>query len=330
VDKVALEKLTNEELRWFRDLLFSEIDSWFTADIACCESCYDDFVARWPLVYSANDAEFQKCGIPLTSLYRGSRLREEYSEEQFEVLIAEVDCPRCCRKLDSNIWIYNFPFDIDVEHVEEQFDEIAALAREAPFLLLRHPFAGEIESAIARAATGIVPKVLTYPACRARASLGITPAAFGRPPKEKTDEGRYNHAGRPVWYVSTDLQTAIEEMRKKPCSIAELRIGTPLRILDLVEVGSATKGEPIIGALCYSALVSARHDDVGQYRPHYVVSRFVADCARHSKIDAIRYPSTRSAPGHNVVILNDSVPEPCESDVVRYHVFDGTKTWELR
>jgi len=63
-------KLTEEELEfWFEDEFYAALETWFAADIACCEGCYDDFLKLWPHAYSADNAEFQCSEISLELFY---------------------------------------------------------------------------------------------------------------------------------------------------------------------------------------------------------------------------------------------------------------------
>ena len=34
---------------FFEDDFIRELDSWFTADIKCCNNCYEDFLESWPI-----------------------------------------------------------------------------------------------------------------------------------------------------------------------------------------------------------------------------------------------------------------------------------------
>lgn len=71
----------------FEELFMHELESWFTADIACCDNCHDDFVAEWPYAYSADGARFQCDSIDLHCFYSGSRLADSYTEEEFQKLL---------------------------------------------------------------------------------------------------------------------------------------------------------------------------------------------------------------------------------------------------
>lgn len=58
----------------------------------------------------------------------------------------------------------------------------------------------------------------------------------------------------------------------------------------------------MLASIIYSSLLSAPQDNIGWKRPEYILSRFVGDCALAAGFDAIKYPSTRSSLGYNLVI----------------------------
>ncbi len=208
-----------ERRRWFPDDFFAELDSWFSTDIACCDQCHDEFVAIWPHAYSADDGEFQKAGIPLTAFYDGSRLRQSYTMEEFCDFVGDLSCPRCGGELTHNVWPYNLPFSVE-PGFEEAISEIAKLAEETPFLLLKHAFADRVLSAISR--LGMATSETHFGKSLFRARSGLVPeeaSQFALPPANVVREGRYNHTGSPVLYLGSDEETCIEEMRRATCTI---------------------------------------------------------------------------------------------------------------
>jgi RES domain-containing protein len=147
---------------------------------------------------------------------------------------------------------------------------------------------------------------------------------FDFPPTHLVQEGRYNHAGHPVLYLGSDVETCQAELRNDPCLVLEFEMLEELRILDLIdpytEDKSAFANADLLNCLVYSSLISARQEEAGWHRPHYVVSRFIADCARVSGIDAIRYPSTRrSASNFNLAVVNSELRLASSSKVVAFH-----------
>jgi hypothetical protein len=286
------------------DVLFEEeVDSWFTADIACCGSCYNEFCSRWPLVY-LRDANFQESGIDLfPSFYSGSRMNQLFSEQDFQALIQKVECPRCGAPLNNMIWPYSFNFNLP-DDFEQAIDEIGKIVNSTPFLLLQHSFAKLVLREVNAIGDGLAPSLpeLHYRARSCRFLNSPTFEAFLPPPPSKTGEGRYNHAGLPVLYVATDPATCCLELGspKDGVFFAQVRFLRPIRILDLRDQNLESN---LLKAALQSSLLSAPSDQEGWHRPEYVFSRFLADCALASGIDAIKYPSVHSTRGDNLVVL---------------------------
>ncbi len=294
----------------FEEIFWHELESWFSSEIACCDECYDDFLSIWPHAYSADNATFQKSSIDLDSFYSGSYLRDTFTKEQFDELIRHILCPRCGASLQANIWPYNFPFTVP-DDIERSIQELGKIAKSTPFLLLNHPFAKETFEMLTNISKTIQPTQLKEYLYRARlvgADVKESPTCFQPPPKDRTTEGRYNHAGNPVLYLASDLETCHSEMRMKTCIIAEIQIIKPLTILDLVDSEKSHEDfYNALSSLCYSALTSAKQSSEGWHKPEYVFSRFVADCCRQAKIQAIQYPSTRmTKQSFNLVIIDEN------------------------
>lgn len=306
-ERSALEE---EDRYWFEELFYRDLESWFSSDIACCDNCYDEFLESWPHAYAADDAAFQRSGIDLSCFYSGSRLQEVYTEEEFFRFLKLIECPRCGEGIKYNIWPYSFPFDL-VEGFEEYLIEISELSQKTPFLILEHSFAKEIYRALKNLSESSEPIALSSNFYRARASASITKydiEEFDFPPDKVVSEGRYNHAGIPVLYLGSTPETCFHEMREVACHIAEIRINKVIKVLDLVDSHDAhEEHHDLLNTLVYSALMSAKQDDTGWYRPKYVFSRFISDCAKSVGFDAIRYPSTRvGSESYNLVILSQS------------------------
>ena len=289
-----------------------EVESWFSADIACCDNCYDDFIAKWPYAYSAKNAEFQCNSIGLDCFYSGSRLRDSFTEKEFWQLLPTIKCPNCGNSLTYNIWPYELPFIPRRDH-EDTLEEIATLSRKAPFLLLTHPFCKEVYAAISKVASDCTAEIIKTRMFRGRSfPIGSDPLLidFDRPPPERVKEGRYNHAGDPVLYSASTDETCRAEMRHtKNLCIASYEFPVPLKILDLMEPDEADHDfSDLFSFLVYSALLSAKSQDREFSRPEYVFSRFIKDCARNTGFAAIKFPSTRvGEASFNLVLIEPSL-----------------------
>ncbi|MFU1519861.1 RES family NAD+ phosphorylase [Vreelandella alkaliphila] len=198
-----------------------------------------------------------------------------------------------------------------VEGFEEYLIEISNLSQKTPFLILKHSFAKEIYNALENLSKSSEPIALSSSLYRARASASMNTyeiSEFDFPPGQVVSEGRYNHAGIPALYLGSTPETCFYEMREVACYIAEVKINKAIKVLDLVDSYDAhEEHHDLLNTLVYSALMSAKQDDTGWYRPKYVFSRFISDCAKSVGFDAIRYPSTRvGSESYNLVILSQS------------------------
>lgn len=296
----------------FNDILAEEIDSDFTSSICCCDDCYEDFARRWPGV-EMHDVEFQTNAMSVDYCVEQSRLVQLYTAAELRTLKRLVVCPRCGTYVRDSIHIFEHPFD-RVEEIEESIDELASIGSATPFLLLEHPFARNILEAVRDLFADNAPKLMPGTFFRARKSADIAKlgqslsdvATFGPAPPGVIGEGRFNHAGAPMIYLATTLETALLEIGtlSELFSVAELALDGEYKILDLVEIDDGSDARIPILAMAKSVLVAAPRIDRGWLRPEYVFSRFVADCAKSAGFDAIRYASTKSGDGENYVLLS--------------------------
>jgi len=298
------EEMTLEDKRVFFNVFFAEeFDSIFSADIICCENCVHDFIKFWPRVN--NDINFQSYSVPINSLYSMMRFSNFITEEEFIKFSSELTCPRCDNKLNCIIYPYNMPFDVP-DGFEQRIEEIAKISDETPFLLLSHPFALEVYQEIA--SISLSTELATPLNSFYRARLFSDEKILGNndflpPPKEKVVEGRYNHSGRQVLYLSEEPETCFHELRSpnKGVMVASIQINEPIKILDLEQKSQESS---IISLIRWSSLMSSPGEGEGWYKPYYVFTRFVADCAKAAGFDAIRYPSVRFDEGVNLVLLS--------------------------
>ena len=308
---------------WFEEMFYKELESWFSADIACCDDCYEEFLSVWPLAYHANDGEFQKSSIPLDCFYSGSRLSDDFTQAEFDDLVQYIRCSRCGNPLQCNIWTFSFPFDVPADF-EIVLEEVASLARRTPFLLLRNGFCTKVHSAITDLSRSVQATTIDQPLFRGR-PIGPTVLdnlqSFDFPPEDCVMEGRYNHAGMPVLYAASDLTTCIEELRGTSCKILEFIHSSDLKILDLTQPDKLNNEySDLINLLVYSSLLSAKQDHSGWHKPEYIFSRYVADCARDAGFDAIRYYSTRIVKNNfNLVLIDPKLALQSHAQFVRTH-----------
>lgn len=320
-DEAFMDMNENELINTFHEMFFNELESWFSADIACCDNCYNVFLSKWPAVYS-RDLEFQRSGIDLRCFYTGSYLQDVFTVEEFNKFIGSIHCPRCGSSLYANIWPYNFNFNMP-DDFENTLIDISNLAMRTPFIILSHPFAYSTYKEIERLGADAKPVFLDNNFFRARKikeGKVFSNDDFKYPPRAEISEGRYNHAGYPVIYLSDSETTCFYELRKpeEGIAVAEIKIKKPLKILDLFEIGD--KCDNILNAAAWSSLMSSPDEGDGWYKPHYVFTRFIADCTINAGFDGIRYPSIRLGERSNLVLLDG---------IAEWKNIDVTKIWTM-
>ncbi len=321
--------MSSRDIDTFNDIFAEEIDSDFTSSICCCEGCHDDFVRRWPGI-QLHDLEFETNVMSVDYCVEQSRLVQLYTAAELRTLKHFVVCPRCGNYVRESLHIFEHPFD-KVAEIEQAIDELASIASNTPFLLLEHPFARRVLDAVQALSADTSLRTMTGTFFRARKSADITTrgqsladvATFGPAPQSVIGEGRFNHAGAPMIYLSTTFDTALLEIGalNETFTVAELRVDGEYKILDLLELDDSSDARIPILAMANSVLLAAPRIERGWLRPEYVFSRFVADCAKSAGFDAIRYASTKSGDGENYVLLTPN------SDLQKYlHIVDVRET----
>jgi RES domain-containing protein len=296
-----------ERIEIFRDYFDRDIESFFSSTVVCCSKCVDQFEALWPGTVN-HGLQLQYGYMTIDSFLKNSRVQDDFYPEEIQAFAKHLTCPNCDQVLDGEFWIYEHPFDVAPEFWAA-LDEIAALARRSPFLLLTHPFARKVFDTIAVLGATTMPQLINGSYFRARRAEGIpTPKLndFGPPPPRFVEEGRYNHAGHSMLYLAAAEGTALAEVASvgMPYHVAGLLLNVQLKVLDLLLKDDAESDvETLIQCLARSALCAAPRVGEGWLKPEYVFTRYLADCARHARFDAVRYGSTKAPNGSNLVLL---------------------------
>ena len=288
---------------FFEDDFVRELDSWFTADIKCCENCYEDFEANWPM---SLDRMTDANSIEVVNFYEGSRLRDMYTKKQYLDNLYRVQCPRCGCSLESNFWAFEFDFD-DFEDLEWDFHSLKNDIRETPFLVLKNDLANQTYNLLEKLAKSIISEFINVKLFRGRTLTSGNPenSDFLAPPKVITNEGRYNHLGVPVIYAADSKKTCFNELRKPEnhLYIAEFEIKENLKLLDLTNIEEYEESD-LLKAIIVSSVISSKADDNSKHKPEYYFTRFISDCCKYLKFDGIIYPSVQIGIGVNFVLFN--------------------------
>lgn len=305
---LSFEANTEEErVEIFRDYFDRDLESFFSSTIVCCGNCVTSFNALWPGT-AVRDMELQYGHMTISDFLKNSRIRDDFYPEEIEKFASSLKCPNCSHVLDGEFWIYEHPFSVPLDF-RSTLDEIAEIAAQTPFLLLTHGFAREVLDTVLALGRTTEPQMITGSYFRARRAEKIPSPAlanFGAPPARFVEEGRYNHAGHPMWYLAAAEGTALAEVSSPgvPFHVADLTLNMRLKVLDLQIIDEVeTDADSLVQCIARSSLSAAPRTGEGWVKPEYVFTRFVADCARHAGFNAIRYGSTKDRTGSNLVLL---------------------------
>ena len=306
----------------FKEMFEDDLDSWFTADIKCCDECYQDFVNQWPNV------RLRAGCYPIETdfFYEGAkRLRHFYSKEEYLEGIGQLSCPRCGASLRDN-YIYPYEFEFDPpEDFEDKAYELKSIIEETPFIVLKFNLASETFSLIEDFFSKSQSTKITNVLYRGRKIEGRRPIKkdFLAPPKDKTSDGRYNHLGIPVIYAANSAITCYNELRKPKVQIwiSEFLITKKLKLLDLTDIDDYTTKGNLLQAIVWSSLATAKTKSNDWHKPEYYFTRFISDSCKYLGFDGIKYPSVQIGDGFNYVFFDVSLLK--ESDIDRIYKYEN-------
>lgn len=310
------------DIEEFELTFIMDLDSWFSADIACCDKCHEDFVETWPNV-PLRSKSFNP--VPLDAFYDGSkRLKMRYTKAEYQNSIEHLRCPRCDRSLKNNC-MYPFEFDFDEPNdFTMRSYELQEQIRETPFVALKNKLAAETFDILEKLFLATEPKSFDNKLFRGRViqASAVQKSSFLPPPKNVTKDGRYNHTGIPVIYAANNEDTCFNELRKpdEDFWLCEFEIKEELKILDLNEIDDFTEEGNLLQAIVWSSLASSKTDDTNWHKPEYYFTRFISDCCKHLGFDGINYPSVQVGSGNNHVLFNTDLLT--EGNILRYYKYE--------
>ena len=142
-----------------------------------------------------------------------------------------------------------------------------------------------------------------------RTSDVLDSEALAAPIRGVSPGHRFSHAGQRVFYAAETKDVAVAEvigeMKAALVWTQEFKI-TPLEpLLDLtLDIESALdQRHLLIAALLDMNALARPSEDGSTWKPAYLMTQFIADCARKAAYVGIKYSSTRG-PGENIVIFD--------------------------
>lgn len=258
------------------------------------------------------------CSTNLGDLLMDHEVPDELRKE----IISKLRCPRCRSPLEpwqevGTKYAFEHHHEQTVEkamrkHRKKLFDFYGFL-HNFPLLGATHSFGKNILREIRKSPRISLDKPHWFKA-RLNKEHGFGPA-----PPVKVSDQRYNSSGQPRWYLANNAEAAVAEVTQGNTALVQhFDVGHLDGLLDmrswraddervLDEAGDYRSPHGLLlVSLVYGDLLTQRHygDDEGrQWKPEYLVTRFVAEAASASGFAGILCTSVRF-PGENLVVFD--------------------------
>lgn len=246
-------------------------------------------------------------------------------EEQWDSIADNLSCLNC-GSATFEVWSdvgVKSKFDIALDKYIDQtrkkygpaIKEFDSLIEKVPLLAYSHRFGRKIYKDLKESNFPTSSVNGTFYRSRESSSSEIlTKEKLMNPPTGKPQEGRYNHSGQSHLYLSSDSETAIEEVigveQDKLVWVLELEVETVDNILDLSFDWMMTTPEtsPVFFTLCGYDFINRSDRNNDLWKPDYFMTRYIADCAKHLGYNGIKYNSAKKSYVENIVLF---YPDDC-------------------
>ncbi len=126
-------------------------------------------------------------------------------------------------------------------------------------------------------------------------------------------EGRFNHSGQSHLYLSKEKETAKAEIIGEVAGshlvwVQKVNIEKPIdNILDLTFDWTCMtiSTNALLVALHAGGHILCTKDNKDNWRPDYLITRFIMDCAKNAGYNGIKYASARHYIGDNIVLFKN-------------------------
>ncbi|MCW5799984.1 MAG: RES family NAD+ phosphorylase [Nitrospira sp.] len=189
-----------------------------------------------------------------------------------------------------------------------QFESFSSHIEKYPYLGALHPLGKEIVTNINKLSKDPLDKVQWFRARRVENS-NLLDTEHMLPPNPMLvaiPEGRYNHFGQQVFYLSDTKESAAREILGKTGGLAWVQEFALKNITDIANLCKHLIDDPNISellfGLAYTNVLAQPVERIIGWKPQYFVPRFIADCLKHAGYKGIIFRS----PHHyeeNLVLL---------------------------
>ena len=190
--------------------------------------------------------------------------------------------------------------------------QLEKLLLRAPMLAMTDPLAKKIKREMeAKSVKRIDLTGEFYRARPVERNHRFTAKEMTAPPLGWPNEGRFNHSGQNHLYLSTDEETCVKEVLDgipeggQVCCIKWKLVYPVKNVLDLSydwkDLGPSAS--TLLVALNAMRALERRHRNNLNWKPDYVLTRMIMDCAKETGFSGIQYNSVKTN-GKNVVLFN--------------------------
>lgn len=251
--------------------------------------------------------------------------------EIHEQIEKEIRCPECGKKIKLESFVsinYGYQAERNRQKLEAEINRevhgkivnFIRFLQDYPMLGLRDTTGIEIADAIKNTKQKIIDNEVWYRARKPELDKPLdifTQKNMGKPPFDKTREGRFNHYGQPALYLGCSDYVCAKEINEGNfqtiCWIQKVQV-KKAKILDLTDYSTIDKlGDyPLLvaGLLISGKLEEHNEKHKQYYKPEYAITRFIADLCRVNNIDGIKYGSAvrdeNDRDSFNLVLFNDN------------------------
>ncbi len=292
--------VTEAELRLYLELVYSEL--------RYCPLCqpYDEGIV-WVLGRQIDiQILFAYLSIP---------------SERWEDVAAELVCPNCGNQdIDLDTDVGTRPLEevwIDQTWEEwrkkygERLNEFYKHLEKFPYLGLDHDIGREIFDAIAKFPTCEIKDGVWFRSRNISSSKRMTHNDM-YPPEPNVvaiPEGRYNHHGQAMFYLSESDEGAAKERLDDESGVFWMQKFNILHMTGILDLtidfyaGLHQEIELLAFGMIYGRDLTLSVERSKGWKPEYFIPRFIADCARLGGFNGIKYKSSRS-PFTNIVLFS--------------------------
>lgn len=260
-------------------------------------------------------------------------------EKHWENIAEHLGCPYCGNDtFDLTLDVgTKTKYDIEIEnHIETakkkygiKISALEKLLEASPLLALSSPFAKDIYKELKERKLPIINiQGDFYRARRSTDESVLNIDKMLNPPVGKPTEGRFNHSGQSHLYLANSKETAIKEVisDNQQVLVWTQKFSIKKNIENILDLSFDWLNlSPSTSALLLSLKISdslEKHkNNIDHWKPDYLLTRFIMDCAKSLGYNGIRYNSTKDSMDYDLVLFFPEKFEISPNDEPKIEVY---------